>query len=71
MDRPKSPLVVARERTDKKQSDIAAELDVSQATVSNWENGIATPHPSQWRDIASAYGVSISKLFEYWGEKAS
>jgi transcriptional regulator with XRE-family HTH domain len=72
MDRPKSPLTLARERKGLNQSDIAEELDVTQATVSHWETGAATPHPSQWKDIASVYEISMSKLFDFFGEaKAS
>jgi transcriptional regulator with XRE-family HTH domain len=71
MDRPESPLVAARRRKDLQQSDIAAELEVTQATVSHWETGAATPHPSKWKAIADAYGISISKLFDIFGEKAS
>jgi transcriptional regulator with XRE-family HTH domain len=70
MDRPKSLLTLARERAERSQSDVALELGVTQATVSHWENGETVPHPSIWKRIASAYRVSMPKLFDFFGGAA-
>jgi transcriptional regulator with XRE-family HTH domain len=59
-------LMGAREALGKTQSDIAADVDASQATVSDWETGSATPRPSRWRRIAKAYALPLRALADMW-----
>ena len=67
MDSSKSLLTFARERKGLSQADMATVLDVTQPTISNWENG-HVPHPSLWPDIAKAYGVKVASLVKHFGE---
>lgn len=62
MDRPKSRLARAREKKGLQQEDVAAEFKVTQATVSYWENGEHTPHPSKWGKIAEFYGLPLKRV---------
>lgn len=64
-------LVDAREKSGKSQTDIADEFGITQAAISKWESGAATPHPSQWNIVADAYGLSFSKVCELFGAKAA
>jgi transcriptional regulator with XRE-family HTH domain len=61
----------ARERLGKTQGQVAEEVGVTQATVSNWESGEATPRPSKWSRISEVYGVSFKRLAEHCGAIAS
>lgn len=52
----------ARERAGKTQEQLASELDVTQAQVSNWESGNALPKTKDIRRVARAYGVRPEQL---------
>ena len=67
---PKNPLQAARERKGLNQGDVALQLDVTQATISNWESGRTMPHPSRWDDLARVYGVSVTSLSRHFREAA-
>lgn len=66
-----SALTVAREKKGLRQADVAQQLEVTQATISNWETGTAIPHPSKWNRIAEVYGITFRKLAEHCGAVAS
>lgn len=55
-------LRAARDSAKKTQSQIADEVDVTQPLVTKWERGEAIPQPAQWRDVAAAYGIPITKF---------
>lgn len=44
------------------QEEIAAELNVSRQTVSNWETGTAQPTIDKAIELANLYGVSMDEL---------
>jgi transcriptional regulator with XRE-family HTH domain len=52
----------ARERLGKKQSDIAADLECTQPTVSAWETDDTVPDTRDLRDVSWAYGLSVDEL---------
>lgn len=67
----KSFLALARERKGLSQEQLAVRLDVTQATISNWEHG-AVPHPRLWPKVAKEYGVSKGEIVRHFTEaKAS
>jgi len=70
-DAPVSELAAARERKGLRQADVAKDLGVTQATISNWETGAAVPHPSKWNRIVEVYGISFRRLAEHCGAAAS
>ncbi|MBU0876734.1 MAG: helix-turn-helix domain-containing protein [Alphaproteobacteria bacterium] len=45
-----------------KQSDIAEQLCVSTAAVSQWESGRMVPREERWRELADCLGVGITDL---------
>lgn len=47
----------ARKKLKKTQAAIAAELDVKQPAVAQWETGAGSFEPHRIRDVAKAYGV--------------
>lgn len=61
-----SPLTRARKRKGKNQEEFAQLFEVTQATISNWESGSAAPDPAAWPRIAEIYGVSLTKLLEFF-----
>ena len=61
-----SPLTRARKRKGKSQDEFARLFDVTQATISNWESGSAAPDPAAWPHISEVYGVSLTKLLEFF-----
>lgn len=63
-----SLLARARRRRNLTQEQIAAQLDVSQTQVSEWETRAATPRVKNWNAIADAYGVSFNRLAKFFGE---
>lgn len=64
-------LVEARERQGLSQADIAERFGITQAAVSHWETGESMPHPMQWKAVADAYGLTVSKLAEIFGVRAA
>lgn len=68
---PRPDLVEARSRQGLSQADIADRFGMTQAGISHWETGESTPSPAQWKDVAKAYGVSVNKLIEIFGVRAS
>lgn len=63
-----SALVAAR--GDRRQAALAAELNVSQATISSWEatdsDHSVLPRANRLDAIAVAYGIDVSKLRDLW-----
>lgn len=62
-----SYLRAARARAGQSQRAFAARLGVSQALLSHWENGAATPRPQRLPALARALGVaraSLSSVYE-------
>lgn len=57
-------LRTSRERLGKRQSDVAAELEVKQATVSEWENDRSVFSLRVAKRVAWAYGVVPAELLE-------
>jgi transcriptional regulator with XRE-family HTH domain len=55
-------LRAARDRVGKSQAEVAAELGVTQPTVSAWEADDALPKSSRWQDIAIAYQIELDAL---------
>lgn len=51
-----------REQRGWTQMDLAKVLDVSLATVYNWERGKYEPRVSQFREIARVFGVSMDTI---------
>lgn len=49
------------------QDELANILDKRRETVSSWCNGHSSPSPRCQRDIADAFGVSVSEFIK-WGE---
>ena len=46
------------------QAELASRLNVTQAAVSHWEQGISMPTPKQIPVIAKILKVTVSELFE-------
>lgn len=51
-----------REALDKTQREIAAALDVTVGTISNWERGESLPRNTQFDRVASVYGVAPEEI---------
>lgn len=62
----KDSSALAEARGERTQAQIADELEVTQATVSHWENCLAAPHPELWERIADVYGISFTKLARHF-----
>lgn len=58
-----------RNQRETKQRDLAEQLGISQATLSNWERGFAEPPYAMFVKLAEALGVSPADLLGT-GEKA-
>lgn len=56
-------LKVLRAEKRMSQADLAKVLRTSQATVSAWETGRATPRPPMMQKIADYFGVSKDDIF--------
>jgi len=54
---PHERLRLLRERKAIRQADFAAQLDVTQSTISHWENGTTTPSKSARENIAEILGT--------------
>lgn len=52
----------AREKLEKSQAEIAAEVGVKQPTVHEWETGDCFPSHARLPKVAKAYGVDKVKL---------
>ena len=52
-----------RTRAKYNQTEIATILNVSQRTISNWENDVAQPSYELTKKIAMVYGVSIDYIY--------
>lgn len=59
-------LKVAREAVGLKQVQVASEMGVSQATVSNWERGESSPAAGQGRRLSRMLGVPYKKFIVRW-----
>lgn len=46
------------------QQDFAKRIGVEQATVSRWESGIRSPHPTRIKRIAAVLGIEPSELID-------
>ena len=55
---------IARYKAGKKAADIAAHMNVSLTTVSQWENGVYYPTADKLPKIAAFYGCSIDELMD-------
>ena len=64
-------LVALRQQKGLSQSELAAKLDYSQATVSFWENGIKEPSAGAIRKIALLFDVSSDYLLMLENEDGS
>ncbi len=51
-----------RKRLNLSQSELANILNVSQANISQWENGISLPRTNRLHDIAKALHCNIDEL---------
>ena len=56
-------------RGDRTQEEIAKSIGVTQAAVSNWENG-TVPNPPLWRKIARVYKIPLDKLSAHFVKAA-
>lgn len=52
-----------RRKIKKTQAELAEELGVSQANVSQWESGTAFPRADKLPELAKALDCSIDELF--------
>lgn len=69
---PRAALAKAREAKGLQQADLADKFSVTQATVSHWETGAATPHPSKWSEIAEVYDLPLKRVVAmFTGAKAA
>lgn len=55
-------LLKAREKLDISQAEMAERCGVSQATISDWENGKYLPDPLRMRDVAAEYKLDVVDL---------
>lgn len=53
-----------RQRRGIFQKDVARDLDVTTAMVSDWERGVVEPSPPYQRDLASYFGVTLEYLWD-------
>ena len=58
----------ARQKKDMTQEALAHEMGVTQAAVSQWENGVTIPQTRDLLKLADVLGVSVSDLI---GEKVT
>ena len=52
-----------RNKTGKKQREVAEELGITPQAVSKWERGLSCPDILMLDEISSSLGVSIAELF--------
>lgn len=62
-------LLTSRLSIDLKQGDIAQTLNLDQATISSWENGVSLPSEDKLERIANAYKIDISILTAAFSEE--
>ncbi|MCL2168915.1 MAG: helix-turn-helix domain-containing protein [Defluviitaleaceae bacterium] len=55
----------AREQMGIRQADLAKELEISQATLSNWERGVHDLDNESLKKMANYFGVSTDYLLGY------
>lgn len=53
-----------RKRVHLRQVDVARKLNVDQAAVSKWENGVNPPLPKYRKRLAKLYGVAVDELLK-------
>lgn len=53
-----------RKRVHLRQIDVARKLNVDQAAVSKWENGVNPPLPKYRKRLAKLYGVTVDELLK-------
>lgn len=58
----RAKLAEARKAAGKTQAEVAEEVGVTRDAVSEWERGLATPHPKQRVPYAGALHISLSEL---------
>jgi putative transcriptional regulator len=56
-------LILARKEKGWTQSELAKALECTKTTISNWENGYATPKLSDAFKLAKALGKDINDIF--------
>lgn len=69
-DAPPTVLQLARSALGLTQEQMAERCGVTQTTISDWETRAVTPRPKKWPTVATAYGVSLGILVEFFGEAA-
>ena len=57
-------LAELRRQSGKKQRQIADELGLTPQAISKWERGLSFPDILIVDELATAFGVTIAKLFE-------
>ena len=62
----KESIKAARKRVGLSQAELAKRMNVTQAAVSHWEQGITMPTPRQIPILADVLHTTVSELF---GEK--
>lgn len=62
----KESIKAARKRVGLSQAELAKRMNVTQAAVSHWEQGITMPTPRQIPVLADVLHTTVSELF---GEK--
>ena len=60
----KNPFAAQREKANKTQRQIAAQVDKTPQAVSAWETGKAIPGPADYDLVAEAYGVTREWVVE-------
>ena len=65
MDQKKIGALIAERRREKHltQQQLAEMLDVTNKSVSKWENGICLPDPSLYQPLCDCLGLTIGELF--------
>lgn len=53
-----------RKHVHLRQIDVARKLNVDQAAVSKWENGVNPPLPKYRKRLAKLYGVTVDELLK-------
>lgn len=61
----KDKLKELREKNNISQRDLADKLNISQATLSNYERGLRQPHSqAEWLSIANYFNVTVGYLMD-------
>ena len=58
-------LKIARKNAELSQSDVGKKLNLSQDTVSRWENGRTAPNIQQLYELAELLEVDVDELFPF------